>query len=215
MALELDGVVGPQVLQDGAPSAARLGRSSELIVTELHGKYYEQTYRGNIFWATMSAGVIFPAPGATASNPMTLANPLGSGKNLSLISFDMVVTVLVGTPLTGLYGLYINKVPQAAAVTGTPLAPQAGLIGGPANSVALPLTTSTVPTAPTLLLPFGQKITGEVAAAGSMLNNPSFHLDFDGKIILAPGTAITPQQTIADTTNATVLCAFCWEEIAA
>ena len=213
MSIELDAVVGPQVLQDGVPNALRIGRLSELIVAELHGKYYEQTFRGNLFWSTMSAGVIFPAPAATASNPMTLANPLGSGKNLVLVSFDMVVTTIVGTPLTGLYGLYVNKVPQAAAVTGTAMAVQPGLIGGPANSVALPLSTSTVPVAPTLLVPFGQKITGEVAAAGSMLNNPAFHIDFDGKIILAPGTAITPQQTVGDTTNATVLCSFCWEEI--
>lgn len=213
MAIEIQGAVGPQTVSDGAVARPRLGKTAEQIVTELHGKYYESSYRGNVFWATMSAGVIFPAPAATANNPITLYNPAGSGKNLVLISFDMVLTVIPGTPLTGLYGLYVNSNPIAAAVTGTALAAQSALIGGTAAAVARPLTTSTVPVAPTLLLPFGNKVTGEVAAVVPITGLPAYHIDFDGKVILAPGTAITPQQTVADTTNATVLCAFCWEEI--
>lgn len=209
------GQVGPQTLSDGVVGGrVRQGRGAEQIVSELHGKYYESTYRGNLFWATMSAGVIFPAPAATANNPVTLYNPFGSGKNLVLVSFDMVLTVIPGTPLTGLYGLYINNVPQAAAVTGTALAAQTGLIGSAVSAVGKALTTSTVPVAPTLFLPFGGKVTGEVAAVVPITGLPAYHIDFDGKVILAPGTAITPQQTVADTTNATVLCAFSWEEVA-
>lgn len=209
----LQGTTGPQVLQDGTPAAVRQSKAGEVIVSELHGKFYEQAYRGNLFWGTMTAGVIFPAPAATAANVMTLANPAGSGKNLSLVSFDMVITTIPGTPLTGLYGLYVNNVPQAAAVTGTAVTAQAALVGGGAASVAKPLSTSTVPIAPNLLIPFGAKVTGEVATVNPITGVPSFHIDFDGKVVLAPGTAITPQQTVADTTNATVLCAFSWEEI--
>ena len=207
------GQAGPAVTSDGTQVPMRQGKGAEQIVTELHGKYAEQTYRGNVFWATMTAGVIFPAPAATAANPMTLANPAGSGKNLNLISFDMVFTVIVGTPVTGLYGLYVNTNTVAAAVTGTAITPIPGLVGSKFAPVAVPLSTSTVPVAPTLLLPFGQKVTGEVAAAAPILNNPAFHIDFDGRVSIAPGAAITPQQTAADTTNATVLCAFCWEEV--
>lgn len=209
----IQGQVGPQALSDGVGADIRQDRSGALVATELHGKYYETNFRGNLFWATMTAGVILPAPAATAANPFTLYNPLGSGKNLSLISFDMILTVIPGTPLTGLYGLYVNASPQAAAVTGTTLAPQSGVIGGTAAAVAKPLTTSTVPVAPTLLLPFGNKVTGEVAAVVPILGLPGYHIDIDGKIILAPGTSITPQQTVADTTNATVLCAISWEEV--
>lgn len=213
MAIDIQGVVGPQIVADGSHSMPRLGRAAEQVVTELHGKYYESNFRGGVFWATMAAGVIFPAPAATANNPITLYNPAGSNKNLALISFDMIMTVIPGTPLTGLYGLYVNSNPAAAACTGTALSVQAGVVGATAASVARPLTTSTVPAAPTLLLPFGNKVTGEVAAVVPILGLPAYHIDFDGRVILAPGTAITPQQTVADTTNATVLCAFCWEEI--
>lgn len=208
----IQGQVGEQILSVGTSEDLQQGRSAELVVTELHGKYYTANLYGHLFWATMTAGVIFPAPAATAANPITLYNPLGSGKNMNLVSFDMVMTVIPGTPLTGLYGLYINNAPQATAVTGTALAPQPGVIGAGSASVARPLTTSTVPAAPTLFLPFGQKVTGEVAAVVPIFGLPSYHIDFDGKVILAPGTAITPQQTVADTSNATVLCAFSWTE---
>lgn len=209
----IEGYVGPATSADGPGIPLRQERSGAVVTTELHGKYFETNFRGNLFWATMTAGVIFPAPAAVAANPVTLYNPLGSGRNLSLISFDMIMTIIPGTPLTGLYGLYVNNSPQAAAVTGTVLAPQSGLIGGTAAAVGKPLTTSTIPAAPTLLLPFGNKVTGEVAAVVPITGLPAYHLDIDGKIILAPGTSLTPQQTVADTTNATVICAFAWEEV--
>lgn len=214
MPLELIGQVGPQILSDGVGQAFRQSRSAELVVTELHGKYYEQAYRGNVFWATMATGVILPAPGATAANPISLYNPIASGKNLSLIAFDMIFTVIPGTPLTGLYGLYVNNNPTAAAVTGTTLAPIALPLGSGSTSVAKPLTTSTVPVAPTLMKLVAQKVTGEVATVVPNPGLPAFHVgDFDGAFLIGPGCAVTPQQTVADTTNGTVICSFVWEEI--
>jgi hypothetical protein len=207
------GQVGPQILSDGTMPVLRASKTGELVVAELHGKYAEQTYRGNVFWATMSVGVIFPAPGAFFALPMTLTNPVGSGKNLNLISFDMVFTAIPGTPLTGLYGLYVNSLPTAAAVTGTAIPVQPGLIGSGYQPVGRAWSTSTLPSAATLLLPFATKVTGEVAAVVPILGESSYHIDFDGRVALAPGTSITPQMTAADTTNASVLCAFCWEEV--
>lgn len=205
--------VGPQKLSNGVKEFVRGGLTGEAIVGLLHGTYYEQSRLGTVFWATMSAGVILPAPGATAANPMTLANPAGSGVNASLISFDMIVTVIPGTPLTGLYGLYVNTNVVAAAVTGTDIVPQSALIGSNYKPAVKALSTSTVPVAPTLWLPFANKVTGEVVTANQSPAIPTFHIDFDGKGILIPGASVTPQQTIADTSNATVLCVFCWEEI--
>lgn len=198
---------------DGIEAAMRQGRGGEALVTELHGKYFEQTYRGNVFWACMTAGVIFPAPAATAANPMTLANPAASGRLLVLISFDMVLTVTPGTPLLGLYGLYANTNVVAAAVTGTTITPIPGLLGSGYSPAGRAFSTSTVPAAPTLLLPFATKMTGATTVAGAA-QNPSLHVDFDGRVVLKEGTAITPQQTVADTSNGTVICCFCWEEVA-
>jgi hypothetical protein len=99
------------------------------VVTELHGKYYEQAYRGNVFTATMTSSVILPAPASTAFNPITLANPAGSGKNVSLIRFEMVLTAAIGTPFIGTYGLFVNTNVVAAALSGTALTPIPALVG--------------------------------------------------------------------------------------
>jgi hypothetical protein len=212
--MQIESQVGPQLLSDGSVTALRLGRTGEQVVTELHGKYYEQAVRGNVFWATMTAGVILPAVGATAANAMTLANPAGSGRNLSLIGFDMVVTTINATPATGLYGLYVNTNIVAAAVSGTAIVPIPGLVGSNYQPVAKPFSTSTVPAAPTLLKPFGYKETGGVVGAVPITGLPGFHIDFDGTVVLVPGTAITPQTGgTADSTQPVVLCSFCWEEL--
>jgi hypothetical protein len=204
------GAVGPFRAAAGVETPLRLGQDSELVVTELHGKYYETCRLGNIFFACMTAGVIFPAPAATAANPMTLANPAGSGKLIIPISFDLVFTTLPGTPVVGTYGLYANTNVVAAAVSGTVITPVSGLLGSNYRPVGNVFSTSTVPAAPTFLMPFASKLTG----AGTTLPNiPSLHIDFDGRLVLLPGTAITPQQTAADTSNATVIGMVCWEEV--
>src|ERR1051326_4280161 len=51
MAVTVRGQVGIQTLQDGAEQTIRLGRQAEQVVTELHGRYYEQAYRRNLYTA--------------------------------------------------------------------------------------------------------------------------------------------------------------------
>ena len=65
---------------DGAIDEIRLDKMAAQVVTELHGKYNEQAYRGNVFTATMTSGVFSPAPVSTASNPIALANGAGRGR---------------------------------------------------------------------------------------------------------------------------------------
>jgi hypothetical protein len=211
--MQIESQVGPELMSDGASTALRLGRTGEQIVTELHGRYYEQTVRGALYWATMTAGVIFPAPANLTNNPMTLANPAGSGRNVSLVAFDMVFTTINATAATGLYGLYVNSNVVAAAVSGTAIVPVCGVVGSNFQPVAKAFSTSTIPAAPTLMKPLAFKLVGGVASAVPITGLPSIHVDFDGTFILTPGTAVTPQIGTADTTNATVLCSFCWEEL--
>lgn len=77
--------VGPQVDSDGTVVTARAGKSGEAIAQFLHGRYYEQAYRKNIFAATgiVTAPVIYTTAagtggpliwnGATAVNVVILA----------------------------------------------------------------------------------------------------------------------------------------------
>lgn len=211
---DINTTTGESTSSDGDNTGRlRLGKLNELVVSALHGKYAESMARERVFWACMSAGVIFPAPGATAANPFSLYNPSGSGVRANLISLDQVMTVIPGTPLTGLYGLYANTNLVATPVTGTAIVPIPGLIGSSAVPKCKPFSTSTVPVAPTLIMPYGAKATGEVAAAGPITGVSSMHVEFDGKMGLKAGAAVTPQQTVADTANATVIVCVCWEEI--
>lgn len=207
----IKGAVGPYRASSGVETPIRLGQDSETVTMEIHGKYYEQMRLGNLFIACMTAGVIFPAPAATAANPITLANPADSGKLVIPVSFDLVFTVMPGTPVVGTYGLYANINTVAAAVTGTTITPVPGLLGSNNRPVANVFSTSTVPVAPTFIMPFATKLTG---AATTIPNIPSFHIDFDGRLGLRPGASITPQQTAADTSNATVIGMVCWYEVA-
>ena len=51
----LQGVVGPQTLQDGATVNLRTGKGGDAIVSELHGRFYEQNYRGNLYSGGLAA----------------------------------------------------------------------------------------------------------------------------------------------------------------
>lgn len=210
MNVEILGQVGPSVLADGVNAPARQGKGGELIVTELHGKYYEQSYRGNVFVATQTAGVILSTVAGTAAS-FSLYNPANSGKYLSLIRWDTVLTVAAGTPVIGAYMLAVNTNPIAAAVTGTAVVPTPGIVGGTANAVGRPLTSATLPANPTLYRAFVNHLTGAIT---TLPNMPGFFLEFDGTCLIAPGCAISIGQLNVDTTNASALNSVIWEEVA-
>lgn len=68
MANIVSGQVGPAILSDGVQSSPlRQGKQGDLIASELHGRFYEQVYRGNVF----SNGVSITA---LSANTITLNN---------------------------------------------------------------------------------------------------------------------------------------------
>lgn len=83
----------------------RQDRQGGLVVSELHGRFYEQTYRGNVFAAPLALTAINAATftnattGATATPILGIYNPLASGVNLSILQakLSVVLTALVAT----------------------------------------------------------------------------------------------------------------------
>ena len=54
----IQGQVGQPAVRSISPGAnpvMRQGQQSDIIVSELHGRYYEQTYNRNMFTATLTA----------------------------------------------------------------------------------------------------------------------------------------------------------------
>lgn len=183
---------------DGSNAPALQGKSGEMLDSNLHGKWYTSAYRGRVFQTgVLIAGVTIPVNTTTAPT-FTLYNPLGSGVNLELISLD------VGFPAAN-----ASTVGTLLGTTGvqTPTAVTAGniystLIGAGAVPQAKFYTAATI-VAITQHMPLINFST--VTGTG----NP-IHVDFDGRIILAPGSLFTLTSTPVQ--GAASLPALSWAE---
>lgn len=95
--------VGIQNTADGTDIPSRGGRQGDQIVSELHGRFYEQTLRGNVYSAGMTTTSINAATfttatlGATGTPILGVWNPVTSPVNLVILQAIMVITVTAAT----------------------------------------------------------------------------------------------------------------------
>src|SRR5882762_6565288 len=95
------------------------GRSLEALIAELHGKYYQQTYRGNMFSAaTAAAGVLIPVESTTAPT-FGIWNPAGSGYNAVMVAATYGFISTTAAP--GNIGLTVKKGAGSAIATAAPI----------------------------------------------------------------------------------------------
>jgi hypothetical protein len=115
----IQGQVGPtstQSAQPGATPPLRLGQLGDAVVSELHGRFYEQTYRGNFFrYGTTASTICLSTHGTTTGTSTTLA------------------TAQSGTPMLGLWNPMTSSV--NAVLT------QATLAGFPSSNAGQPLSS--------------------------------------------------------------------------
>lgn len=116
--------VGPQVLADGAVQTVRGGKTAELVVQELHGRFYEQNYRGALFAGGMTttsiANATFTTATLTASGTPIIGvyNPSTSPVNLVLLQACMGITVTAATNTGGGNYVWASSVGNTAVSTG-------------------------------------------------------------------------------------------------
>lgn len=187
---------------DGFNAPLLQGKAGEGVVAELHGKWYTSCYRGRLFMApTLAAGITIPSTTATAATYL-LYNPIGSGVNMELTSINVgfgAATLVVGTISLGLqYGLQVAPT-SLTALTATPLS-GTGKALGTANSAGT--LAAAVPTTGLYGL-FGISATSGVLA-------PLQH-EFDGKVVLPPGSLGSLCCTIAAQASASNVTAV-WAE---
>ena len=92
MALLVQGQVGPTTNADGSSQLLRLGRAGDAIITALHGRFYEQNYRGNVFSignnaVALSANTITLT--ATSTPILGVWNPPTSTVNIVLLKASL------------------------------------------------------------------------------------------------------------------------------
>lgn len=205
MALTVRGQVGPQVLADGTEQPFRTGKTGELVVTELHGKYFEQSMRGNLFHASIAAAGAALSVAGTAAG-IALYNPAGGAGAKLLSIIKVTLGIVSGTYVVGSIMHGVNTNVNAAATTGTALTAVPGLVGSSAKPVGQPFSAATLPVAQSPLRPFALK---NATPPFTQLFD-----DVDGEIVLAPGTTWSLFVIGADTTPLE-LVGITWEEVAA
>lgn len=101
----LQGQVGPTINSDGAFPNVRQGKLGDIINSELHGRFYEQAYRGNLFSGGMTVTSINNATfttgtlGATCTPIAGVWNPGTSTVNLVILQavMSVIMTALQAT----------------------------------------------------------------------------------------------------------------------
>ena len=197
--------VGPQVNADGSLVVGRVARTGEQVVSDGHARYQEAVLRGAVFLAANQAGSAVTNLATTATG-LILTNPLGSGKNLVVIEIGFIQTSTAAATANAGLQLAANVNPAAAAVVHTtPLTVRNALLGG-STGAGLVDSAATLPAAPVVILNLWQPSVSATATTGIP---PVVKFDIDGKVILAPGTAISLSALSALSGAAHVL----WEEV--
>jgi hypothetical protein len=179
---------------------ARYGKQGEQLASELHARYYEQTYRGNMFsLCTQGTGVTTTAALATTWTGLGIANPAGSGVNLVLNKFGAQQFAVGAAATVGIMG--------GAGVIASSLSPQNRVIGSGTVSKANGSAGATIST-PLLIASFGSL--GSAATTAYQIE-PGIYIDLEGSIIVPPGSFVCSYTSII--TTSALQFHFVWEEV--
>ena len=123
----IEGQVGVQTLSDGVSATLRQGRTAELIASQLHGRYYEQNFRGAVFSGGMNltsiSNVIWSTQlDATAKPIVGVWNPSTSPVHLVILQAFLGVTITAATSVGGAPYVWATSTANAGLTLGsTPL----------------------------------------------------------------------------------------------
>jgi len=221
----VQGQAGPRSVSDGSIEEVRLGRTAELIVQELHARYFETNFRGAVFSDGMGLTSISNATytvggiGATTTPVAGVWNPTTSGVNLVIIeaTLGLVLTALAATGPGG-FSWALSTGNGAISTGSTPLNRRTFVNAGSAakgmTNVALTGITNAIS------VKFGSSLGGGSAenvaftatAVAMQTAQVSSKELFDGTLIVPPGGVLA---LLANTTPVahSAVSAIVWEEV--
>lgn len=173
------------------------GQSGDLLVSEIHEKWYNASLRGNVFLgSTLIAGTVIPVNAVNVVSTCTLWNPPGSGKNFEPIEYAIGIdsaTEVVNGLVTGFQSGLATAGGTLTARTGASL-----FLGGGLTPQGVFYSAATLVNAAVLtpLLGMGMNV---VATSASTLTGS---YKYEGKIVMPPGSLITILSTVAAMTAA-------------
>jgi hypothetical protein len=206
MKIEVTGQVGPTLISDGVSSQPfRQGKTGEQIISELQGRYYENTVRGNVFMAhaIVTAPVIYSTAAGTGGpllwNPTPNKNAVILGVTCGI---TVVTTVAAALGLTGNTG-------QTSAPTSTTAIDSSGCLYVSAAKPDMNVYRIGTPVnAGNFFLPFAQLHTGA-------LTTDTFGLGFVdiGGLIVVPPNAWCSIAASATATTTIAQLGLIWAEV--
>ena len=197
----LQGNQGQSGKQVGQNLTAGFGEYSDVLVTELLPRYYEQNYRGLVFSTANSGAQALSVASATYTG-LALGNPAGSGKNFILLD----VSFGVAAALTAACSVALAYDGIVALTAGTAVGPTSMLVGSSAASVAKVGASATLGAAPTVIRPLGGTGWVTATAQGQFQTKD----EIAGAIIIAPGQLVCIEALVA---AVTVVAAMTWAEL--
>lgn len=201
------GQVGPVLVADGTLPVVRMGRQGDAIMSELHARYYETTYRKNMFTAYAAAQAISVVGTAMVGLQVWNGSPLNNGVNMVLGKVGGLVAV-TSASLTGI--VLATGTGQVSAPTGQTAATRSAnnFVGGVAPQ-ALALAAGTFTNAPTALMALMHN-TAAIAVTGE---DPGFNIDLEGSIIIPPQAYVCLAALGAAGAAASTFLHLMWEEV--
>lgn len=196
--------VGEQPGGDGANAGdPRYGRLLELIVQDAHGRYAESAYRGRLFLAANQAAQTFGVGLSATVATLSLTNPPGSGRILSLVSYCFCFSAAPAAAAALFHAAFIPG-PTTAITHTTPETVRPAIFGGPSiGPVGLADRAATLPAAPVIVRPcYG--VTGAAALTPGYVRD-----EIAGEIQLFPGSVWVIQANAA----AAGFSSISWEEL--
>lgn len=217
------GTVGAQQFADGATQSVRLGKNADTIVSELHGRFYEQVYRGNSYFTgttgivALSANTI--ALGATSTPILGIYNPPTSPVNVVLLQAQLQLLInTVTTPVGAGTFAWAASVGNTAVSTGlTPwnaktLQQSGSQVKGFAGATALTGLTNNVVIMACGDFPNLTALTYGTVANTALLPSIGATQNFDGSLIVPPGGVLSLVNT-QSTTTMSITGRLLWEEV--
>lgn len=217
----VQGNVGPQNNPLGTANVVqRFGRHGDATVSELHGRFYEQTIAGNVYSNGLTALTALSANTITLTATTTpilgVYNPLGSGVNAVVLQATLAAGINNAASTGPGIFVWATSTGNTALSTGT--TPVARLIGGPASKckglagIALTGLTNNLTVAHSADFPTPTIIT--TAAVSTAIQTPtvSFTENVDGAFIVPPGGILALLNTVSTTTTS-VHGRLTWEEV--
>ncbi len=204
-------VVNPfgTAVADNSQNPIAMGRNSEVLIAQSHGKWFNAAARGVLFSFNVTAKTIpvTVSAGQITAAPFALYNPVGSNRLLELVDCD--IGLVLATTVVNTIALYstVNTTTAAGTFTtaGTAIS---GLLNSTTGGVGVPYTAFTSVASFT---PFKWQPVGMFGAVTTVSNQLS-HYIFDGKAIVPPGAMVILATTTAATTASSIDASISWVE---